>query len=96
MSIRDRYIAITLSLIGISVCCLGVFAFFTNFVNTTLPWNPGQSMRAHYMAVGQSYGQGFFIGFFLCFFLMLVALACWKGIGRHTAPVPDPFRRPGI
>ena len=88
MSTRNRWIAVSLSLAGAGVCCLGLSGFFLNFVNNTIPWTPGQSMRAHYMAVGQSYGQGFFIGFFFCFFLMLVVLAFWNGSPRTRVTRP--------
>jgi len=88
MSTRNRWIAVSVSLAGAGVCCLGVSAFFINFVNNTIPWTPGQSMRAHYMAVGQSYGQGFLFGFFFCFFLMLVALASWNGVRQTRASRP--------
>ena len=88
LSIRERCIAVSLALTGILVCGLGVLAFFTNFMNNTIPWNAGQSMRSHYMAIGEYYGQGFLTGFFLCFFLTLIALACWNGARRSRPSLP--------
>ena len=94
MTTRDARIAILLAIAGIGVCLAGLLAFVINVANNTLPWTHPQSMREHYLAVGQSYSQGFFIGFFLCFFLTLVALAVWNRIEHRRATVQPMAAQP--
>ncbi len=84
MKPRDRRIALLLALAGIGACLTGIIAFVINIANNTLPWYPGQTVREHYQAVGESYGQGFFVGFFLCFFMTLIVLAVWSRTGAGT------------
>ena len=83
-----------------------VIAFLITIQNNNLPWQPDQSARAYYLAVGNAYSQGFAIGFFLCFFLamMVAALvpvirsrrartATKQGIRATPTAVPVPARR---
>jgi hypothetical protein len=82
---RDRRIAIFLAVTGLGACLTGLLAFIINIVNNTLPWNPDQTIREHYLAVSESFSQGFFVGFFVCFFMTLIALAIWGGpISRRS------------
>ncbi len=81
MKTRDRRIALLLAFAGIGACLTGTLAFVINIVNNTLPWHPEQTVREHYLAVGDSYGQGFLVGFFFCFFMTLIVLAVWNGTG---------------
>jgi len=83
---RSRWLAVAVSLVGLSVCVAGIVAFVLEVMQNTLPWSPSQSIRDHYLAVGQSYSEGFLSGFFLCLFLMLVAVVV-TGVDR-----PQPQR----
>jgi hypothetical protein len=83
---KDRRVAVLVALAGVGLCCAAMLHFVLVIFNNALPWKPEQSVRDHYVAVGNSYAQGFIVGFFLCFFLSLaaVALATWVATGREA------------
>ena len=106
MKNRDRWIAVTLAAVGVGLCLAAVIAFLINVQNNNLPWEPDQSARAYYLAVGNAYSQGFAVGFFLCFFLAMMVAALVPIIRRRRArtdteqtipaaptPVPAPVPR---
>lgn len=91
---RQRWTLIFLAVAGTGACVTGIVAFILGIVQNSLPWHP-DSIRDHYLAVGDSYSQGFLAGFFLCFFLslMAIALGSWVEQRRGRAEVRStPFR----
>ena len=71
----NRWFAILLAVAGVGLCLVALVGFIVTIVYNNLPWYPNQTVRDHYIAVGQSYSQGFTVGFFLCFFLTLIAVS---------------------
>ena len=69
-----RFLMALVPIAGVVVCLIAVLSFVLTIVQNLLPWSPTQSIRDHYLAVGQSYSQGFMAGFFLCLFLMLAGV----------------------
>ncbi len=75
MESRHRRMALILAIPGIASCLFAIAAFLLDFRHNRLPWDPLESQRAQYLAMGHAFGRGFVAGFFLCFFLMLIAVA---------------------
>lgn len=71
----NRWAAILLAVAGAGVCLVALVGFLLTMTQNNLPWQAGQSIREHYLAVGESYSQGFTVGFFLCFFLTLIVVS---------------------
>jgi len=78
-----RWIAIMLAVAGTGVCITALVSFVVTIVQNDLPWSPGQSIREHYIAIGESYSQGFTVGFFLCFSLTVLAVSAAALIERR-------------
>ena len=87
------------------VCVAALVGFVVTMVHNNLPWEPDQSVREHYLAVGRSYSQGFTVGFFLCFSLSVLAISVaalgrsgparqWLDPGQTTADPRRSSRRP--
>ena len=74
----NRWAAILLAVVGAGVCLIALFGFLSTVNQNNLAWQADQSIREHYLAVGDSYSQGFTVGFFLCFFLTFPVKACFK------------------
>ncbi len=85
MNSRHRRMAVVLAIPGIAVCLFAIAAFLLDFLHNRLPWLPGGSHRAQYMALGQAFSRGFVAGFFLCFFLMLVAVSVGTWFDQRLA-----------
>lgn len=71
----NGWVAILLSVVGAGVCLIALVGFLSTVNQNNLSWQADQSIREHYLAVGDSYSQGFTVGFFLCFFLTLIAVS---------------------
>ena len=76
-------LAILLAIAGAGVCIVAVVGFILTIVQNDLPWHPGQGIREHYVAVGESYSKGFTVGFFLCFSLTVLAISAAALIDRR-------------
>lgn len=74
----NGWIAILLAVIGAGICLIALVGFLATVNQNNLSWRAEQSIREHYLAVGDSYSQGFTVGFFLCFFLTLIAVSAWS------------------
>jgi len=86
----NRWAAILLAVAGTGVCLIALVGFLATVTQNNLPWQADQSIREHYLAVGESYSQGFTVGFFLCFFLTLIAVSVKSWLeqrGRSGKPV---------
>jgi ABC-type Fe3+ transport system permease subunit len=92
----NRWFAILLAVAGAGLCMVALVGFVVTIVQNNLPWSPDQSVRDHYLAVGQSYSQGFTVGFFLCFFLILIAVSVAAMVQhrRETSAVRVSAKRP--
>lgn len=66
---------------GVGLCCAALARFVLTIWHNGLPWQQGQGIREHYVAVGSYFSQGFVVGFFLCFFLSIAAL--WIATSRR-------------
>ncbi len=86
---RQRWTLVFLACVGTAACVAGIAAFVLGIVQNSLPWHPN-SIREHYLAVGDSYSQGFLAGFFLCFFLSLMAVAIGSWVEQRRSR--DVFR----
>ena len=93
----NRWVAVLLAVAGAAVCLVAVIGFLTTVNHNNLSWQVDQSIREHYLAVGDSYSQGFTVGFFLCFFLTLIAVSARSLLQqRNDAGKPVARReRPG-
>ena len=80
----DRWAAILLAVTGAAVCLVALFGFVATVNHNNLSWKADQSIRDHYLAVGDSYSQGFTVGFFLCFFLILIAVSARSLMNRQS------------
>jgi hypothetical protein len=90
----NGWIAILLSVVGAAVCLVALVGFLSTVNQNNLSWRADQSIRDHYLAVGDSYSQGFTVGFFLCFFLILIAVSVRSLLDqRSSAGKPVPGRR---
>jgi len=87
---RARWIAIlvAVAVAGVGVCFSLMFGFVLTIMHNELPWDPNQTVRDHYLAVGDSYSRGFAVGFFLCFFLTVVAVSASGLIERRRLSRP--------
>ena len=79
----SRWIAILLAVAGTGICVTSLVSFVVTIVQNDLPWSPGQTIREHYIAVGESYSQGFTVGFFLCFSLIVLAVSAAALVERR-------------
>jgi hypothetical protein len=104
MRTHHRWIALTVAVTGITVCLVVLAGFVLTIAHNELPWTPDQSVREHYLAVGDAYSRGFIVGFFLSFFLIVLAvvISAWydhrrkEGVGPTVLPArteAPPIRR---
>ena len=94
-----RWIAVLLAVAGAGICVAALVGFLITMIQNNLPWEPDQTVREHYLAVGRSYSQGFTVGFFLCFFLSMLAISVAALVERRRRRLPraeavNPARRP--
>jgi hypothetical protein len=78
-----RWFAILLAIAGTGFCTVALVDFVLTIVQNDLPWHPGQTIREHYVAVGESYSQGFTVGFFLCFSLTVLSVSAAALVERR-------------
>lgn len=94
----NRWIAILLAVAGLGICVAALVGFLVTMIHNNLPWEPDQSVREHYLAVGRSYSQGFTVGFFLSFSLSVLAISVAALVDhRRKAPrarTADPAVQP--
>ena len=83
----NRWAAVLLAFAGAAVCLVALFGFLSTVSQNNLAWQGEQSVREHYLAVGDSYSQGFTVGFFLCFFLTLIAVSARSLLHRRNGVV---------
>jgi hypothetical protein len=79
-------------LAGTGVCLVALIGFLSTVNGNNLIWQADQSIREHYLAVGDSYSQGFTVGFFLCFFLTLIAVSA-KSLLEQRSDAGKPATR---
>jgi len=89
----NGWVAILLSVVGAGVCLVALVGFLSTMNQNNLSWNADQSIREHYLAVGESYSQGFTVGFFLCFFLILIAVSVRSLLDQRSS-TGKPAARP--
>jgi uncharacterized membrane protein YbhN (UPF0104 family) len=90
---KPRWLALAVALVGIAVCVAALVGFLATILTNNLPWHAGQSVREHYLTVGEFYGQGFMIGFFLCFFLTMVAVTIDRWVKSRARPLAKRERK---
>ena len=89
----NNWVAILLAVAGTGLCLVALVGFLSIMTQNNLPWQADQSIREHYLAVGDSYSQGFTVGFFLCFFLTLIAVSVRSWLEQRNSAGKPAARR---